>query len=61
GSIQSGQDAPIPLRESVNAMIATFKILESLQLGRPVDIVLDDRQDFLSGLSRIYTEHLKTD
>lgn len=59
GSIQSGQDAPIPLRESVNAMIATFKILESLQLGRPVDIVLDDRQDFLSGLSRIYTDHLK--
>ncbi|MBX7151370.1 bi-domain-containing oxidoreductase [bacterium] len=58
-SIESGNDSPIPFRDSVNATIATFKILESINTGLPVEIQLDERQDFLMGLSRIHTEHLR--
>lgn len=57
-SVLLGNASPISLRESVNATVATLKILESLSLGRPVDISLDDRQEFLEGLSRIHTDSI---
>ncbi|NUM81966.1 Gfo/Idh/MocA family oxidoreductase [bacterium] len=58
-SIELGNDSPIPFRDAVNSTIATFKILESIHTGLPTEIQLDERQDFLMGLSRIHTEHLR--
>ncbi|KAB2880340.1 zinc-binding dehydrogenase [bacterium] len=58
-SVLTGSPSPISLQESVNVTIATLKILESLSLGIPVDISLDNRQEFLNGLSRIHTESLQ--
>ena len=54
-----GTASPISLQESVNATVATLKILESLSLGKPVDISLDDRQEFLQELSQIHTKSLQ--
>ncbi len=55
----NGGASPISLQDSVNATVSTLKILESLSLGKPIDINLDDRQEFLQGLSRIHTKSLK--
>jgi len=58
-SLQTGSDCPIPLQESVHSTMATLKILESLSVGYPVNIILDDRQEFLNNLSRIHTESIR--
>ncbi len=55
-AVAKGQPSPISFDEAVHATVTTFKILESLSKGLPVDIRLDDRQEVLNGLSRIYTE-----
>ena len=57
-SVVMGSELPISLQESINCTIATLKILESLTIGRPVDISLDERQEFLEGLSRIHTDSI---
>ncbi len=56
--VMNGKDSPISLQESIDATIATLKIHESLSSGGPVDIRLDDRQEFLHGLSQIHTESI---
>ena len=39
-SIKSGDDSPIPLRESLASSITTFGILESLRSGQPVNLTV---------------------
>lgn len=57
--VLTGSESPVSLQESVNVTIVTLKILESLSQGVPVDIHLDDRQEFLKELSKIHTSSLQ--
>lgn len=60
GCVRSGEPCPIAFEDLVNTTLVTFKILESLSKGGPVDIRLDDRQDVLDNLARAYTDVVKS-
>lgn len=47
-NLKAGKEMPIPFQESVHATLATLSILDSLQCGLPVEVRLDDRQQFLN-------------
>jgi polar amino acid transport system substrate-binding protein len=54
-SVSLGQASPLAFQDGVNATIVTFRILDSLSEGRPVQVRLDDRQEALDEIGRIYT------
>ncbi|MGA8274448.1 MAG: bi-domain-containing oxidoreductase [Candidatus Sulfotelmatobacter sp.] len=54
-AIQTGAESPIPLRETVNTMLATFALEESRCIGRPVtvkNLFTDGQASDESGLDR---------
>jgi hypothetical protein len=59
-ALSLGQPIPIAFQDAVNATIVTFRILDSLSEGRAVQVRLDDRQEVLDEIGRIYTDSVLT-
>lgn len=52
-AVEQGKLSPVPLDEAVNTTLATFKILKSLEIGKPIDVRLDaNREEETSGSSQ---------
>lgn len=44
-AVEQGEPSPVPLDEAVNTTLATFKILRSLEIGKPIDVRLDANRE----------------